>query len=237
MDPVLNPSNDRDDIPLASERVILDRGNDMGMTSDQDKREALRGYYASISYMDSLVGRVLDHLEKARQMDNTVIVFWSDHGWHLGEHFRWQKRSLFEESARVPLLVAAPGRKGNGTPSRALVELVDLYPTIAGLCGVKAPDDLEGQSFVPVLDRPGMRWKTAAFTQVSGPNGIVGRSARTDRYRYIRWAGPHPGEELYDEENDPREFTNLARNPKQESALTRMRAVLEAGWPAARAKP
>ncbi|MFN3324035.1 MAG: sulfatase [Bryobacteraceae bacterium] len=234
--PVVNPENDRDDIPLASEIAINTRANDMGMKTDAEKKEALRGYYASISYMDSLVGRVVDHLERLKLRERTAIVFWSDHGWHLGEHFRWQKRSLFEESARVPLIVSAPGRKGNGKASRALVELVDLYPTVADLCGVKAPADLEGRSFAPVLDQPNRRWKSAAFTQVSAQNGIVGRAVCTDRYRYIRWEGPHPDEELFDHQVDPREYTNLARDASKANLLKEMRGVLDRGWRAARAR-
>lgn len=234
MSPVVNPPNDRDDIPKASEITINTRANDIGGMSDRDKREALRAYYASISYMDHNVGRLLDALEKTKQLHRTVIVFWSDHGYHLGEHFRWQKRSLFEESARVPLLVATPGRRAKGKSSGALVELVDLYPTLAEACGVPAPPGYEGQSFVPLLDDPSRRWKTAAFTQVSSTReGIVGRSVRTDRYRYIRWDGPHPDEELYDEQTDPREFTNLARDASKKDLTARMRGVLDRGWRAA----
>ena len=203
--------------------------------NDRDKREAIRGYYASISYMDWQVGRVLEALERTRQADRTAVVFWGDHGWHLGEHHRWQKRSLFEESARVPLIVSAPGRQGSGKPSRALVELVDLYPTVAELCGLRPPADIEGQSFVPLLDRPDRPWKSAAFTQVAADNGIVGRAVRTDRYRYIRWEGPYPDEELYDHQSDPREYTNLARDSANAGLLKQMRGILEKGWRAARA--
>jgi iduronate 2-sulfatase len=232
--PVKNPVNDLADIPTASEITITGRGEDMGM-KEADKREAIRGYYASVSYMDSLAGRVLDYLDKSDLTRKTVVVFWSDHGWHLGEHYRWQKRSLFEESSRVPVIVAAPGRRGNGQSSRSLVELIDLYPTIAELCGSKAPASIEGQSFVPLLDDPGRKWKTAAFTQVAGPDEIVGRAVRTERYRYIRWTKPYPGEELYDCVEDPREFQNLAKEPQAQKILQQMRATLDAGWRKARA--
>jgi len=235
MNPVSNPANDLDDVPRASEITITGRGGDMKM-NERDKREVLRAYYASISYMDSLVGRVTAELEKQRLLDRTTIVFWSDHGYHLGEHFRWQKRSLFEESSRVPLIVSAPGRKGNGKSSRALVELVDVYPTVAELCGVAAPPHVEGQSMVPLLDRPDRAWKSAAFTQVSAQPDIEGRAARADRYRYIRWTGSEKGEELYDSRNDPREFANLAKNPAHAGALAEMRRTLDAGWKAARAR-
>jgi uncharacterized sulfatase len=232
--PVVNPANDRDDIPSASEKTITGRGNDMGM-NDKDKRESLRGYYASVSYMDSLVGRVLDHLKRKGLAERTSVVFWGDHGWHLGEHFRWQKRSLFEESARVPLIVSAPGRKGNGRASRALVELVDLYPTVADLAGLTPPPSIEGQSLVPLLERPERAWKTAAFTQVGGPDGVTGRAVRTDRFRYIRWEGPEPAEELFDHVRDPREFRNLVHEPAAAGYLKEMRGVLDRGWRAAKA--
>ncbi|MBN8732362.1 MAG: sulfatase, partial [Acidobacteria bacterium] len=126
-----NPAGDLDDIPLASEMAINTRARDMGGMSEGDKREAIRAYYASVSYMDWQVGRVLDALEKSGQAERTVVVFWGDHGWHLGEHHRWHKRSLFEESMRAPLMIAAPGRKGNGKACRSLVEFVDIYPTVA----------------------------------------------------------------------------------------------------------
>jgi len=235
MNLVVNPPNDLAHIPQASEIAINTRANDMGM-NDRDKREALRGYYATISYLDWQVGRVLEALERAGQASRTAIVFWSDHGWHLGEHHRWQKRSLFEESARVPLIVAAPGRRARGASSRALVELIDVYPTVAELCGLKLPPHLEGQSFVPLLDNPARAWKTAAFTQVSAPQGIVGRAVRTDRYRYIRWEGPYPDEELYDHQTAPDEHTNLARDASQAALVKQQRAVLDAGWRAARAR-
>jgi uncharacterized sulfatase len=237
LEPVENPPGDVDDIPKASEIAINTRANDMGGMSDRNKRETLRAYFASISYMDSQVGRILDAIEKTNQLDRTVIAFWGDHGYHLGEHHRWHKRSLFEESARVPLIVRVPGRAGNGRSTAALTELVDLYPTIADLCGLRPPPALEGQSFVPLLENPARSWKTAAFTQVAAPDGIAGRGVRTDRYRYVRWTGPYPDEELYDCRSDPREFTNLARYPeKHKATLAEMRTVLDRGWRASMAK-
>jgi uncharacterized sulfatase len=231
-----NPPGDRDDIPRASEIAINTRANDMGM-NEEGKRDAIRAYYASISYMDWQLGRVLDRLDKLDLTRRTLIVFWGDHGWHLGEHHRWHKRSLFEESARAPLIIAAPGRKGNGKGTRALVEFVDIYPTLAELAGLKPPSNLEGQSMVPLLDNPARAWKTAAFTQMTDTSiDVDGRSVRSERHRYTRWNGAHPDEELYDHSNDPREFTNLARKPEHRAALDRMRATLDAGWRAARAK-
>ena len=233
--PVTNVAGDRDDIPKASEIAINTRANDMGM-NDADKREALRGYYASISYMDSLVGEVLAELDRAKLTERTVVVFLSDHGWHLGEHHRWQKRSLFEESSRVPLIVSAPGAQ-RGKASQALVELVDLYPTLAELGGITPPPGFEGQSFVPVLKQPNRPWKSAVFTQMHAlKEGITGRAVRTATHRYIRWEGPYPDEELYDLSSDPREFTNLARLAQHDELKARLRATLDAGWRPAMAK-
>jgi len=229
-----NPANDRDDIPRASEIAINTRANDMGM-NETERREAIRAYYACISYMDWQLGRVLDHLDKTNQRRKTAVVFWGDHGWHLGEHHRWHKRSLFEESARAPLIVSAPGMRGNGKASKALVEFVDIYPTVAELGGLRAPDRLEGQSMTPLLHNPSRRWKKAAFTQMYTPEEkIVGRAVVTDRHRYIRWDGPYPGEELFDHATDPREFTNLSADPKHAALKARMAAILDAGWRAAR---
>jgi uncharacterized sulfatase len=232
--PVQNPTGDLDDIPMASEIAINTRARDMGM-NERDKKEAIRAYYASVSYMDWQVGRVLDALEKSGQAKQTIVVFWGDHGWHLGEHHRWHKRSLFEESMRAPLIISAHGRRGNGRASRSLVEFVDIYPTLAELAQLKPQSSLEGQSLVPLLDNPSRAWKSAAFSVVTAPDGIRGEAAVTDRYRYVRWTGPHPDEELFDHRSDPREYTNLARDPKHADALKRMRAVLDAGWQAARA--
>jgi uncharacterized sulfatase len=228
-----NPPGDLDDIPAASKAVRPHLWGHMRMDEPRI-REALRGYYASTSFMDDQVGRVLGGLESMGLAKNTIVVFWGDHGWHLGEHTRWQKMSLMEESARVPLIVAAPGRKGNGKTSRSLVEFVDVYPALAELCGLKPPANLEGQSLVPLLDNPARPFKQAAFTQLQYEK-IVGRSVRTDRYRYIRWEGEGGGEELYDHRDDPREIVNLALKPAGKAELARHRAILDAGWRAARA--
>ena len=233
--PVANPPGELDHIPRASEIAINTRANDMGM-NESAKKEAIRGYYASVSYMDWQVGRVLDALEKSNQLNNTVVVFWGDHGWHLGEHHRWHKRSLFEESMRAPLIVSAPGRRGNGKACRSLVEFVDIYPTLAALAGLKPPGNLEGQSLLPLLDNPKRIWKSAVFSVVTAPNGIMGRCALTERYRYTKWTGPHPDEELHDRRNDPHEHKNLTRHPGHEAELTKMRNILDAGWQAAKAR-
>jgi len=232
--PAKNPADDLDDIPKAAKAVRPTQWDNMKM-DDERTREALRGYYASTSFMDSQVGKVLDGLERLGLADNTIVVFWGDHGWHLGEHTKWQKMSLMENGARVPLIIADPrGGPARGKSTTSLVEFVDLYPTLAELCGLKAPDHVEGQSLVPLLKNPSRPWKKAAFTQLKYEN-ITGRSIRTPRYRYIRWEGEGGGEELYDHQKDPGEFTNMAVKPEAKTVLEQHRRILDAGWKAARA--
>lgn len=222
-----NPPDDLDDIPAPAKDLRPFLWNHMGMTEAQ-QREALVGYYASVSYMDEQVGRTLQALERLGLADNTVIAFFGDHGWSLGEHTHWQKMALMEEAVRAPLIVSDPGRKGAGSKSRALVEFVDIYPTLAELGGLAGPDGLEGKSFVPLLDQPDLPWKKAAFSQVEWEDRIYGRTVRTDRYRYIEWEGDGGGEELYDHEADPGELRNLAGDPDHADLLHEHRNLLAA---------
>ncbi|MCB1230615.1 MAG: sulfatase [Verrucomicrobiae bacterium] len=182
-------------------------------------REMHHGHLAAISYLDAQVGKVLDELDSLGLRENTVVVFWSDHGLHLGEHGLTRKTTAFELDAGVPLIIDAPGHP-NGQRTNSLVELLDLYPTLADLCGLKAPDELEGVSLVPVLDDPAAMVKDVAITQTPRPNylrgkppEIMGYSIRTDRYRYNEWRDWKSGEaqarELYDHESDPLETENL----------------------------
>lgn len=234
--PVKNPPGDEADLSPLFRAIRPDLWNNMGMNEAQ-QREALRGYYASTSFMDEQLGRVVDSVDRLGLRDNTIIVFTSDHGWHLGEHNRWQKRSLLEESARVPLIVADPRNRQRGKSARGLVESLDLYPTLAELAGLRVPEQLEGQSFAPLLTKPSRSWKKGAFTEFRDPAGTTGRSLRTERWRYIEWRSKDGRleQELYDERKDPREFTNLAANPKATVPLEALRATLAAGWQAARA--
>ena len=225
---VSNPPDDLEDIPAPAKNLRPFLWHQMGM-SEEDQRNSLRGYYASVSFMDQQVGRVLDELERLGVADRTIVLFFGDHGWHLGEHTHWQKMSLMEESVSAPLIISAPGMRGAGRTSTALVEFVDFYPTLAELCGLDPPTNLEGVSLAPLLDDPSGAVKDAAFSQVQWEDRIYGRTVRTDRYRYIRWEGDGGGEELYDHSNDPREFTNLALDPTHAGILDRMRARLERG--------
>jgi iduronate 2-sulfatase len=194
--------------------------------NDDLRRQARQAYYASISFMDAQVGRVLDSLDRLGLAENTIIVFTSDHGYHMGEHGLWKKQSLFEESARVPLLIVAPGVSRRGAVVKTPVSQVDLYPTLAALAGVSAPANLQGQSLVPMLEDPATKGRAWALTQVSRGGGggkrkgaaagkegarYFGYSLRTARWRYTEWGeGGRLGRELYDHDKDPRELTNLA---------------------------
>jgi iduronate 2-sulfatase len=202
----------------------------MGVTAEQ-ARECKQAYYASISFVDAQIGKVLGALDRLKLRDSTVVVFWSDHGYHLGEHWLWMKQSCFEESARVPMIIAAPGKSAGQTCLRP-VELVDLYPTLADLAGVPAPKNLEGASLRPLLENPGAEWKRPAFTQVQrGP--VPGHSVRTARWRYTEWDGGAKGTELYDHEADPLELHNRSAEPQYAATVTELKALLKGIHPVA----
>ena len=204
--------------------------------------DTMAAYYASISFMDAQVGLLLDAMERLRLFENTIVVFISDHGYHMGEHGGLQyKMCLFDETTRVPLIVAAPGRKP--AVSNALVELVDLYPTLAELCGLDVPKNLDGTSFVPVLEQPNRLWKKAVFTVAArnrdlyphAPKGMkldgMGRTVFDGRWRYTEW--PDGSRELYDHQDDPFEYSNLASTLELRAQMERSGARLRAGWRAA----
>lgn len=201
--------------------------------SHKDMREAMAAYFACITYMDAQVGVLLDAMDRLKLWDNTIVVFMSDHGYHLGEHAgMWHKGSVMEESSRAPLIVAAPGTKRNAVSPR-LVEYVDIYPTLVDFCGMKVPADLEGTSFVSLLSEPERAWKQAAFSQVlmpAKPKDIMGRSLRTERWHYIDWNDGKDGLQLYDHDTDPHEYVNLAHDPKYTGVQSDLSIQLKKGW-------
>lgn len=190
--------------------------------SDAQRQEAIQAYRASIAFMDAQVGRVIDALKKLGLAENTVIVFTSDHGYHMYEHGLWQKMSLFENSARVPLVIVDPQAKEKGKSTTALSELVDIYPTLADLCGLKTPEYLDGKSLKPILNDPAATVKDAAFTQCR-----QGYSIRTAQYRFTSWNGGKAGEQLFDLTADPDETTNLAAEPKHEKLIAQLRSRVQ----------
>ena len=206
--------------------------------TEAQARELRHGYYACVSFVDAQIGRLLAELDRLGLREQTIVVLWGDHGWHLGEQNLWGKFTDFELAARAPLIVSAPGRKVAGTKSNALVEFVDIFPSLCELAGLQLPSHLEGTSFAPLLDAPDKPWKTAAFTQVvHGP--ATGRSLRTDRYRFTRWQKTKsPGEtvalELYDFLKEPLEMENIAGRPENAALVKELTAKLEAGWRAAK---
>jgi len=221
---------DRDDIPkLAINNERADK------LSDEQRRLCRRAYWACISFADAQIGRVLDALDRLKLRENTIIVFWSDHGYHLGEHGLWQKQTCFEEAARVPLIVAAPQTKARNAASKATVELLDLYPTLADLAGLKTPGGIQGTSLRPLLEDPAAEWNRPAFTQTQRgkKNGewVFGRSVRTNRWRYTIWDDGQAGVELYDHDADPHEYTNLAADPKYAAEHESMAALLKRSAP------
>jgi arylsulfatase A-like enzyme len=195
--------------------------------NDDLKRDAIQAYHASTSFIDAQVGRVVGALERLGLADNTIIVFTSDHGYHLGDHGLWQKYSLFERSARVPLIIAVPGAKGNGQVAGGLVEMVDLYPTLASFAGLTSPDYVDGVNLRKVIEDPSQHVKETAFSQIKRGN-IEGFSVRTDRWRYIEWnAGGQRSAQLFDEENDPAEMANLAMEPAHAETVAGLHRLLE----------
>lgn len=205
---------------------------------DDYARELKHGYYAAVSYVDAQVGRVLEELETLGLRENTIVVLWGDHGWKLGEHQAWAKHSNVENDTRVPLLISVPGMKNAGKQSDALVELVDVYPTLADLAGLTLPAHLEGRSFKPLLDDPQSPWKSSAFSQYprgTKKAGRMGYSMRTERYRFTQWvdAGDHTkvqAVELYDHQTDPQENTNIAEKPENASLVEKLKTQSAAGW-------
>jgi uncharacterized sulfatase len=185
--------------------------------------------------MDEQLGRVLDALDRLGLRDNTIIVLWGDHGWHLGEKGMWAKGTLFEPSAHAPLIIVDPRRKTAGQACTRVVEFVDVYPTLVELCGTKRPPGLEGKSLLPLLDNPAAVWDRPAFTLVAREDWL-GRSVRTEQWCYTEWDEGRRGTELYDLRTDPNELKNLAKDPAKADVARQLRKLLRAG-PVAKESP
>lgn len=228
---IVRPPIDAPQIALTKDRIDGVKGSDL-------LRELNHGHLAAITYLDTQIGKVLNELDALDLRKNTIIVFWSDHGLHLGEHGLLRKTTVFEVDARVPMIIATPNHPENQR-SQSLVELLDLYPTLTDLCGLKPPGQLEGESLVPILKNPSSKVKEVALTQTPRPNyprgklpKIMGYSIRSGHFRYTEWrefaTGKVQARELYDHRIDPDENENLAGRPSLAGELKTLSARLNA---------
>ena len=215
-----------------------------GHVPSEIARKLKQGYFAGVSYSDACVGRVLDELNHLGLRTNTIIILWGDHGWKLGEHDAWGKHTDVENDVNAPLILSVPGMRNAGARSDALVEFVDIYPTLCDLAGLPLPGHLEGTSFKPLLADPQRPWKTAAFSQY--PRGLgkhdeslMGYTMRTDRYRFTVWLSRQDHSqvdaiELYDHQSDPQENVNIARKSENVALVEKLMQQWKNGWRAAK---
>lgn len=240
-DPFIAPRKYFDLYPLESLRLPKDPPNrspelaqaiasswkdEFDRFTDRERREFMRAYYAGVSFMDAQLGKVMAAMDRLGLWRNTTVVFFGDHGYQLGEHGWWNKNTLFEFSARAPLIIATPEMKHKGAGCSGIVEFVDIYPTLTDLHGLSAPSNLEGRTLVPLLNDPGREGKKTAFTQVQRGK-TAGRSVRTESWRYTEWDEGRQGAELYDHKNDPGEYYNLASNPRYKKIVAEHRKLLQ----------
>lgn len=190
-----------------------------------EARAAIRAYYACVTYMDAQLGRVLDEIERLGLAQNTIIVCWGDHGWHLSEKGMWAKGTTFEVAARGPLFIADPRQKTVGQACRRVVQYLDMYPTLVDLCGLPRPDWLEGFSLRPLLANPDAPWDRPAFT-VQPRAWFLGRSIRTVRWRCTEWDEGRRGAMLFDHNIDPYEMRNLVNDPAHQGTVSQLQKQL-----------
>jgi arylsulfatase A-like enzyme len=235
LDSISLPTNfaPRPTVPEGFPRLsIRPRNADLFIGRDatpQAAKEMIRAYNASVAWMDWNIGRVIAALDRLKLREKTVIVFWGDHGYQLGERGKWSKAgSLFEQGDRLPLIFIAPGAKGNGKTCPRTVESLDIYPTLAELCGLPAPKGTEGRSLVPLLKDPEAKWDHPAFTVWSEDGRTLqGVAVRTERWRYAEFDGGKGGAMLFDEQNDPEELKNLADDPKFASVRAELSPLVQ----------
>jgi arylsulfatase A-like enzyme len=200
--------NDLDDVPPIGRKMARPQGDHKKVIEHKQWRRAVQGYLASISFVDTCVGMVIDALDRSDYTDNTIVILWSDHGWHLGEKLHWRKFSLWEEATHNVLMAIVPGvTKPNQRCGRP-VTMLDIYPTLIELCNLSKKDELQGKSLVPLLKNPQAEWTRPALTT----HGHNNHSLRSERFRYIRYSDGT--EELYDHQKDDLEWDNLANDPK-----------------------
>ncbi len=215
-------ASDLDDVPQVAQRHVRAANNYEAMIRKHNAlQSATRGYLATVTFADAMIGRILRALASSQYNDNTIVVLFSDHGYHIGEKQKYHKSTLWEESTRVPLIIRSPGVGTSGTVSTRAVSLIDLYPTLAELASLSSPADLDGESLVPLLNDPDALRSTPAMTTRQGQH----HSVRTDRWRYIRYGDG--SEELYDHASDPMEWKNLAADATHEATRQRLAAQLD----------
>ena len=207
--------------------------------SDTLSRNLKHGYYASVSYIDAQIGRLLKGLKESGLEDNTIVILWGDHGWKLGEHGMWCKHTQFELDNHVPMILKVPGKKSAGIKTDALVEFVDIYPSLCELAGIEIPDHVQGKSFVPLVHNPGLKWKEGALSywpsvgRTDPDKLIMGYTIQTKRYRYTEWIKESSGEllarDLFDHQADPDENASIAQNPANEALIEELSDLLDRG--------
>lgn len=238
------------DIPLPDNRYVPHRAPEFAAKSGQDfmwysnvprdkvitdefGRECLHGYLAAISYVDALVGRLIEALDASPAAKNTVVILWSDHGYYMGEHNWWgSKHNNYEGATRAVLMIVTPGQKHPGSKTDALTDFVDIYPSLAEICCLPKPEGIQGQSFAPLLDDPRATIKDCAFSFYP-MGGYLGVAMRTDRWRFVEWtkADEEPVHELYDHQNDPEENENVADDPRNAALIKELSAKLSGRFP------
>jgi iduronate 2-sulfatase len=210
---------------------------DVGKCDEAKTRELIHGYYAAVSFMDAQVGKVLAELDRLDLKKDTIVIIWGDHGWKLGEYSMWCKHTNFELDTHVPMIISDPDLP-KGRRVKALTEFVDIYPTLAELCGLPVASDLEGTSIVPLMNDPKKPWKKAAFSQYPRPKNMMGYSMRTDQYRYTEWIDQKTKEvkerELYDLKNDPLCKESIVFKPAHKELVEQLHEQMAAGWRAAK---
>jgi arylsulfatase A-like enzyme len=214
--------DDLDDVPPAGVRMAKPQGDHKDVRDAGRWKDAIQGYLAAISYCDAMVGRLLDALDRSAHKDNTIVVFWGDHGWHLGEKHHWRKFALWEEATRAPLIWVVPGLTRPGSVCDRTVDFLSIYPTLTDLCGLPTPKHVEGSTIRPLLEDPKAPWDRPALTTYRYKNHAV----RSEGWRFIRYA--NGDDELYDEAADPYEWTNLASDPKFASKKAELARYLPA---------
>lgn len=204
--------------------------------SEARQRELRHGYFACISFVDTLVGQLIESLDRLGLREKTIVVFLSDHGFHLGDHGAWGKKTNYDHSTRAPLIISVPDMPHQGSKCDALVEYVDIFPTLSELAGLPTPGYLEGTSLLPLLQDPQRPWKNAVFSQFPR-DGQEGFAVRDREWLYVEWRHQETdavsARELYHLPNDPNESVNLASRPEHQADLSRLAAKLEAGWKSA----